>query len=841
MITWTLLAALLLSPAPGEPLLLRSALVLESPGRSARSAVNRDAVEHMRVTGTWRDPVEGDTITLPDGKTLTWRALAAREDGSFRGREMSGGYAYFAVEWPRREVAVLRARGHRHVFVNGNPRVGDVYDLGMTEIPILLEAGRNTLLFKTGRGRLAVEIAPPPAEVFLSDKDLTLPDVVRGETGPFHAGVIVVNASEETQEGLRIRATSGTGAVQAELPPLPPLSFRKVAVRFVPSPEGKGDAVELTLAITSEGKGLLHESHCSVRLRDATSVHKRTFLSEIDGSVQYFAVTPQEPPDAAEPAAPSLYLSLHGASVEAIGQASCYRSKKSGVLVAPTNRRPYGFDWEDWGRLDALEVLKIAEKLYVPDPRRIYLTGHSMGGHGVWNLGAHLPGRFAAIAPSAGWCDFWSYTGRGSVSEDPVMAMLERAANPSRTLLLERNYLHTGIYVLHGDVDDNVPVTQARLFRERLGTFHPNFAYFEKKGAGHWWGNECMDWPPLFQFLERNILPEPREVTELEFVTVSPGISSRCHWLVIEAQERSLLPSRVTATVDRKAATFELTTENVVALALDLSSLGGGSAGEVKEDSSGKEPATFSPGTPISVRIDSDTVAATSPDAGGLLHLRRGAAGWATAAPRDPFLKSPLRSGAFKDAFRHRFLFVVGTRGSDAEDRLLEDTARYHAETFWYRGNGQVEIVRDTAFDPLAEPDRGVILYGNADTNAAWQTLLAGSPVQVSRGKVRIGERTLPGDDLAGLFVRPRPGSDRACVAVLAGTGEAGTRLIEQLPIFVSGAGFPDWMVLSAAMLLDGEEGALAAGFFGEGWSLREDDSVFRTAGRDVPRSEGGR
>jgi len=28
------------------------------------------------------------------------------------------------------------------------------------------------------------------------------------------------------------------------------------------------------------------------------------------------------------------------------------------VLVAPTNRRPYGYDWEDWGRADALEVLE---------------------------------------------------------------------------------------------------------------------------------------------------------------------------------------------------------------------------------------------------------------------------------------------------------------------------------------------------------------------------------------------------------------------------------------------------------------------------------------------------
>lgn len=33
-----------------------------------------------------------------------------------------------------------------------------------------------------------------------------------------------------------------------------------------------------------------------------------------------------------------------------------------GPYCCPTNRRPYGFDWEDWGRMDALEVLEVAQK-----------------------------------------------------------------------------------------------------------------------------------------------------------------------------------------------------------------------------------------------------------------------------------------------------------------------------------------------------------------------------------------------------------------------------------------------------------------------------------------------
>ena len=46
-----------------------------------------------------------------------------------------------------------------------------------------------------------------------------------------------------------------------------------------------------------------------------------------------------------------------------------------------------------------------------------------------------------------------------------------------------------------------------------------------------------------------------------------------------------------------------------------------------------------------------------------------------------------------------------------------------------------------TFLDPGREQefrDRNVILYGNAESNAAWPVLLGESPVQVRRGQVKI-------------------------------------------------------------------------------------------------------
>src|SRR5262249_21134437 len=188
-------------------------------------------------------------------------------------------------------------------------------------------------------------------------------------------------------------------------------------------------------------------------------------------------------------------------------------------LVAPTNRRPFGFDWEDWGRLDALEVLDLAQKQLKTDPQHTYLTGHSMGGHGVWHVGATFPDRFAALGPSAGWISFWSYAGgRRVANPDALQELLQRANSPSDTLALARNYLHHGVYVLHGDADDNVPVAQARQIVQHLSGFHRDFVLHEQPKAGHWWdvsdepGTDCVDWAPMFDFFARHVLPPPDSV-----------------------------------------------------------------------------------------------------------------------------------------------------------------------------------------------------------------------------------------------------------------------------------------------------------------------------------------
>jgi len=817
--------------APPEETAITQALVIGPVGRYGRNAVPVDPIQAAIVTGQWTAPQAGETLTLPDGTKRTWEAVTADKNGQIASKALEGGYAWVRVPSDRPRVMILEAQAHSMVYVNGEPRAGDPYGYGYVHLPVLLRQGENELLFACGSGHVTARLAAPTATALI-DKDenaksplkpaldATMPDWRLGEKEAEWGAVVVLNASTEPAAHLVLRAErAGASAAVTALPTVPPLSARKVAFRLPgAAPRTPGDS-PITLQLLGPGGHLLDTAGIVVRVRKPGETYKRTFRSDIDGSLQYYAVNPAHP--LSENTSPlALFLSLHGAGVEAIGQADAYEGKFWGALVAPTNRRPFGFDWEDWGRLDALEVLEQAKQTLHPDPRRIYLTGHSMGGHGTWQIGVTFPSLFAAIGPSAGWISFWSYAGATRESHPtPVQAMLQRASDPGDTLALGHNLAQDGVYILQGGADDNVPPEQARTMRDFLATFHHDFVYFEQPGVGHWWdispepGADCVDWAPMFDFFARHDLPVDDAVRDVDFTTADPGISAWSRWACIAAQIHSLQFSNIHLHCDPGLRRFTGTTQNVARLALRLDSL-------ALEQ-------------PLEVDLDGQKIEKIPwPQSEPVLWLMYDGKTWAVIPPPSPALKGPQRYGPFKDAFRHRMVFVYGTRGTPQENAWAFAKARYDAETFWYRGNGSVDMMADTEFDAAKDPDRGVILYGNADTNGAWSALLADSPVQVRRGEVRIGDQAETGEDLACLFLRPRPGSAMACVGVVAGSGLVGMRLTDRLPYFVSGVAYPDCTLLGPEVLSQGSAVVRAAGFFGLDWSVPAGEFAWREAGK---------
>jgi len=661
-----------------------------------------------------------------------------------------------------------------------------------------------------GRVKIAVLDAPP---WLLNPRDNTLPDLAVGEEVDTVGAMVVINASDEPCLDLALEVRWPSGRTErTAVPRIEGLSARKVAFSLRHPRFNQVGPVACQVDLV-RGQDRLDSVEVGLEVKSKDQSQRRTFLSDMDGSVQVYALR-EALPGPGSAGAPALMLSVHGAGVQALGQASAYASKPWCHLVCPTNRRPYGFDWEDWGRLDTLEVLDQVRGTLASDPSRVYLTGHSMGGHGTWILGSTYPDRFAAIGPSAGWISFWSYRGaRRPDIVSPVARVLLRAETPSDTIRLSQNLRDTGIYILHGGEDTTVRPDQARQMIDHLKTFHRDWVYHEEPGKGHWWdlseeepGADCVDWAPMFDFFARHRLPVPEEVREVSFATANPGISARCHWACIEAQQVPLALSRVDLRLHPGIRTVSGTTENCSRLSLHWKAVGQDQAG-------------------LRLEIDGQRLDGVRPRPGSdRIWLRREGPQWQVADEPSAALKGPHRYGPFKDAFRHRMVFVYGTAGGPEDTSWARAKARFDAEQWWYQGNGSVDVLPDTAFDPAAEQDRGVILYGNADTHRSWRALLGDSPVQVTRTRVTCGARTLEAPDLACLFLRPRPGSDKACVGVVSGTGLAGLRLTDRFTYLQAGCSFPDCTVVSSRMLTEGLAGVEVAGFFGEDWSVEHGD-----------------
>ena len=136
-----------------------------------------------------------------------------------------------------------------------------------------------------------------------------------------------------------------------------------------------------------------------------------------------------------------LFLHGHGESGDDIADVSktglpAYIADKPDfpfIVIAPQS------PWLTWWPELAGSVQQLLEQCLAElpiDPRRLYLTGLSMGGYGAWYLGSRWPERFAAVAPICGG-GYWFHGFPEQVAE----------------------LKHTPVWAFHGALDEVVPVT----------------------------------------------------------------------------------------------------------------------------------------------------------------------------------------------------------------------------------------------------------------------------------------------------------------------------------------------------------------------------------------------
>ncbi len=705
-------------------------LYINAPNRYGREALYTDQLAYELFNGTLKTPAEGAAFS----DTSKWQAVSADSLNRFRLRGGFGGgsssYLYLTYNSPKERTALLNVQGNSGLFFNGEPHTGDPYRSGWLYIPVKLKKGLNEIYIRGGM--VNADLIFPAKPVMINTQDPTLPFIVEGHANDkLQGAVVIINTSTKELKNLQMASSIGGKSKMTRLPVVPALSIRKVPFDFDGSAITQTGRADCELRLI-DGEKEIDRKNIPIESVGASAKYSKTFTSEIDGSLQYYAVTPQttSPKEGA-----ALFLSVHGAGVEAIGQARAYQPKDWGTLVAATNRRPRGFNWEDWGRLDALEVLQIAKNSFKPDPQRIYLTGHSMGGHGTWFLGATYPDKWAAIAPCAGYPTLKGYGSADGLipdsSRSPIEQMLLRGSNQSDVLQLVNNYKPLGVYIFHGDADRTVSVRYARQMRKALGDFHADLSYYEYPGGEHWFGDHSVDWKPIFDFFKWHTILPDSSADNIDFTTASPGISSSYRWAEILQQQHPLLYSRIQLNRNRRSKIITGTTDNLRLLKFDL--------------------AQFGSNQPVSIRLDNQDAISVNSNT-GIVYLQKQDNKWSLATEPAAAAKGPHRYGTFKDPFNHRMVFVYGTKGTKAENEVAYNKARFDAETWYYRGNGAVDIIADKDYSLEAYADRGVILFGNATTNAAWNLLLADCPIRVERNKVSAGSDSWQGDDLGAYF-----------------------------------------------------------------------------------------
>jgi len=698
------------------------------------------------------DAIEDGELARPSGGTdengTFWLEVEADESGSVGSYNAQFFYVVSDRAFDADDRLIVRTSGSSASWVGDRRQTGYFYGDGRARVSTLPRHDEARVVHRGLGGRDSrVQIWRTDDEMWVNAADVTAPEFVVGDPSERWLGAAVLNLTRHTALDVVARVVE-SDLFEATAQTVPAIGAgASTQVGFLLRPKRAATQEEIdaeqswtvTLQVGSRSMEFSYQREITVGLRPQGANHWRTFLSPVDGSIQQYGVLP--PSDFDPDREYALILSLHGAGVAGRGQSGSYSAKDWAYIVAPTNRHPFGFDWEEWGRFNALATMDDAKAAFGTDPTRQYLTGHSMGGHGTWHVGVTTPGRFATIAPSAGWESFYNYP---STSSRPS-GDFARARAHSDTREYVDNLAQRGVYIIHGDADDNVPVTQARTMRDMLTGVTDDLEYHEQPGAGHWWdadgdepGADCVDWEPMIDWAQEHTL-DPTELT-FSFRSPLPSYSSTHSYATIRSAESTSDDVVLSSSVD--GSTVILDTANARSLNLDGDALSAAGITTVVVD-----------GESFSVQ-----------------------AGAMPVGPQDG--KHPGVYGPFNQAFRAPFCLVTPESGE------ARNYAAFLSSYWQVLGNGRAcMLTEDELTDAVRAAYQLVWIGVDADT------VNPSVPATWDRDAVDVGGEG--GADSGLLTVFPRGDGLDAAMAVTGGD----ERLLYSIMPFSSRSGLPDYFV----------------------------------------------
>ena len=184
-----------------------------------------------------------------------------------------------------------------------------------------------------------------------------------------------------------------------------------------------------------------------------------------------------------------------------IGTAIRMDRQRFPMIVVMPQARP-NTRWSEAMAAQAMAALEKSIGEFHGDRQRIYLTGLSMGGQGVWLLAAAHPHTFAALAPIS---SFLRLANDDDVTDPRVdqamLAQFPELVEADPAAAFARRIGKTPVWIFHGAVDDLVPPENAQQLDRAMRAAGGEVRYSEYEGVNHGAWDRAYAEPELVSWL----------------------------------------------------------------------------------------------------------------------------------------------------------------------------------------------------------------------------------------------------------------------------------------------------------------------------------------------------
>ena len=466
------------------------------------------------------------------------------------------------------------------------------------------------------------------------------------------------------------------------------------------------------------------------------------------------------------------------------------------VVIAPQGRGQTMY--RHAGEIDILEAIADVRQRVNIDPRRIYITGGSMGGTGSAYLPFRHPDLFAAAAALAGYHD-------QRVRQDTHhegLSQTERFLQAFRSDVdWTENALHLPMLLVRGTRDRPLAWTRRQVARLReLGYEHEH----REPVLGHNVWTDTYHEGAIFEWMNQHRRPAaPRRVR----LRTARERTHTAWWVTIDARSSAT----EFASVDARSA-----------------------SDEIEASIDGADGVTFrSPpghnGGALTVRIGEQSLSGPAP-----LSIRRTTRGWEAGGVAQTGRKRAGVSGPIRDVFHEPLTFVVGTL--DPNHTAINRMVAEH----WAHPKGwdvRYPIVDDTAVTEEMVAERTLVLIGPPCSNRLHARYSERLPLQYGVTHLTLNGQRYTSEQVGAALVYPNPDNPDRSLLIIAGASPRGTWRSMSLPDVL-----PDYVVFDehiaaarnqwscgGARVDDGSENGgvptschyLAQGFFDMHWRSR--------------------